>query len=242
MKTIKPYKNKDGNKKEQVAVMFDNIAGKYDFLNHFLSLNIDKLWRKRAMRELRIYSPKQILDIATGTADLAIQAVDYMPDANITGVDISEGMLDVGRKKVAQKKLHQITLAYGDSENLAFPNQHFDAAMVAFGVRNFENLHKGLSEIRRVLKPGSPIMVLEFSYPQAFPLKQFYHFYSLFILPIIGKLFSRDKDAYTYLPESVEAFPHGEKFMNLLENAGFSKQKHISLSFGIASIYLATAK
>jgi demethylmenaquinone methyltransferase/2-methoxy-6-polyprenyl-1,4-benzoquinol methylase len=240
--TVKPYQNEDGNKKEQVAKMFDNIAGKYDFLNHFLSLNIDKIWRRKAIRELAAHNPIKILDIATGTGDLAIQALKKMPNAEITGVDISEGMLELGRKKLEKNNISQITLNYGDSENLNFEDATFDGAMVAFGVRNFENLNKGLSEIARVLKPAQALVVLEFSHPTTFPFKQFYNFYSKYVLPRIGKIFSKDDSAYTYLPESVQAFPSGKKFMKELENAGFVAIKYKSLTLGIASIYVGTKK
>ncbi|MCK5535961.1 MAG: bifunctional demethylmenaquinone methyltransferase/2-methoxy-6-polyprenyl-1,4-benzoquinol methylase UbiE [Bacteroidales bacterium] len=242
MNTVKPYRNEKSNKKEQVAQMFDNIAVKYDFLNHFLSLNIDKIWRKKAIKELSKYQPNKILDIATGTGDLAIQALKKLPTAEIIGVDISNGMLEQGKIKLKKKNINQIKLEYGDSENLDFKTDTFDGAMVAFGVRNFENLNKGLSEIARVLKTGKPLIVLEFSHPQAFPIKQFYNFYSKYILPLIGKIFSKDNSAYTYLPESVKAFPSGKNFMLELEKSGFNSIKLISLSFGIASIYIGTKK
>jgi len=240
MQEVKPYKDKEGNKKEQVAEMFDNISNKYDFLNHFLSLNIDKIWRKKTLKEIAQFKPNLILDIATGTGDLAINALKYMPDAQITGVDISEGMLNVGRDKIKKLNISQISLQKGDAENLPFGDNTFEAAMVAFGVRNFENLQAGLSDILRVLKPGAPIVVLEFSHPKHFPMKQAYNFYSDTILPFFGKIVSKDNSAYTYLPESVRAFPDGANFMQELKNAGFKAQKYKELTMGIASIYVGT--
>ena len=226
-------------KKEQVATMFNNIAPKYDFLNHFLSLGIDILWRKKAIRQLQKQQPKIILDIATGTGDFAIEALALHPE-KVIGIDISEGMLALGKEKMKRKNLsHIIDLQKGDSENLNFENQFFDAAIVAFGVRNFENLEKGLTEINRVIKPNGTFVVLEFSKPKSFPVKQFYQFYSSKVLPTIGKLFSKDKAAYTYLPESVSAFPDGENFVAILKKCGFANAKAISLTFGIATIYVA---
>ncbi len=238
MQTVKPYKNKTNDKKEQVAEMFNNISGKYDFLNHFLSLNIDKIWRKKALKELAKYKPENILDIATGTGDLAINALKIMPKAEITGVDISEGMLEVGRKKLKALSITQIKLEKGDAENLQFEDKSFDGAMVAFGVRNFENLNAGLKDIFRILKPGKALIVLEFSQPEKFPVKQVYSFYSAYILPFLGRLFSKDNSAYKYLPESVQAFPYGEKFMSEMTKAGFLSKEIRVLSFGIASIYI----
>lgn len=236
--TVVPYKDKNASKKEQVAEMFDNISHKYDFLNHFLSAGIDILWRKRAIKLLKPYQPKVILDVATGTADFAIEALALKPE-KIIGIDISEGMLAHGREKLKKRKLdHIITLQSGDSEGLPFMENTFDAVIVAFGVRNFENLEKGLTNINRVLKPGAPIVVLEFSKPKAFPIKQLYNFYSNFALPLVGKLISKDKAAYTYLPESVSAFPEGKDFIKILSLSGFKKCRHIPLTFGISSIYI----
>ncbi len=224
-------------KKQQVRSMFNNIAHRYDFLNHFLSAGIDYSWRRRAIRLLGRSNPRTILDVATGTADLAIEAVKLNPE-RIVGVDIAEDMLAIGREKVAKKKLSShITLESGDSEALRFDDNTFDAAMVAFGVRNFENLEKGLSEMHRVLKPGGMILVLEFSKPVKFPVKQAYSFYFRFILPTLGRIISGDQGAYTYLPESVGEFPAGQEFLDILGKVGFSRRKHISLTFGIASIY-----
>ncbi len=234
---VVPYKNEDDNKKSQVAKMFNNIAGKYDFLNHFLSAGIDIIWRKKAVSLLAPVKPKQVLDIATGTADFAIETLRLNPD-KITGVDISEGMLAVGREKLVKKGLtDKIELLYGDSENLPFEDNSFDAITVAFGVRNFENLEKGLAEMHRVLKPGGMAVVLEFSNPRSFPMKQLYHFYSRNILPLIGKIVSKDNAAYTYLPESVQAFPDGRAFLDIYEKVGFKTTQWHSLTFGISSIY-----
>jgi demethylmenaquinone methyltransferase/2-methoxy-6-polyprenyl-1,4-benzoquinol methylase len=237
--TVVPYKEEKISKKEQVARMFDNISNRYDFLNHFLSLGIDKAWRKKVVRLLKPSAPKVILDVATGTGDLALQALELQPD-KIIGVDISEGMLDVGRKKIAAKGLSEkIELRSGDSENLPFSDNNFDAVTVGFGARNFENLEKGLSEIYRVMKPGATLIILEFSRPTRFPFKQIYNFYFKAILPKIGRLVSRDKAAYTYLPESVEAFPDGDNFMNILITIGFKNTACKPLTFGISSIYTA---
>jgi demethylmenaquinone methyltransferase / 2-methoxy-6-polyprenyl-1,4-benzoquinol methylase len=237
--TVLPYKEERSAKKEQVAKMFDNISGRYDFLNHFLSLGIDKGWRRRAINLLRPIDPKQILDVATGTGDFAIEAMSLSPE-RITGVDISEGMLEIGRKKILKRELgDKIELLKGDSENLPFLENNFDAVTVAFGVRNFENLEKGLQEILRVMRPGAMLVVLEFSKPRRFPFKQLYNFYFKFILPQIGKIVSKDKAAYTYLPESVEAFPDGARFENILTKVGFKNTTCVSLTFGISSIYTA---
>jgi demethylmenaquinone methyltransferase / 2-methoxy-6-polyprenyl-1,4-benzoquinol methylase len=234
---IKPYKDQALGKKAQVAEMFNNISPKYDFLNHLLSLGIDVIWRKKAIRLLKESQPKTILDVATGTADFAIQAVSLSPE-KIVGVDIAEGMLEVGRIKIKQKKLdHLITLETGDSEQLNFQDNNFDAVIVAFGVRNFENLENGLSNMQRVLKKDGTVIILEFSRPTAFPFKQIYYFYFKYVLPIIGRLVSKDTSAYTYLPESVNAFPQGDTFLRILEKAGFKSTQCIPLTFGICSIY-----
>jgi demethylmenaquinone methyltransferase/2-methoxy-6-polyprenyl-1,4-benzoquinol methylase len=236
--TITPYNDNSSTKKEQVADMFNNIAPRYDFLNHFLSFGIDILWRKKAIRLLKNCQPKFILDIATGTGDLAITALTLNPE-KVIGVDVSEGMLSVGKAKIkAQGQEHKIELQYGDAENLPFPDNTFDAIIVAFGVRNFEHLEKGLGEMLRVLKPGGTTVILEFSNPVNFPVKQLYTFYSKKILPVFGKLISKNKRAYTYLPESVKAFPFGADFLSILNNVGFKETKCISLTLGIASIYV----
>lgn len=234
---VVPYKEEKTGKKEQVARMFDNISHRYDFLNHFLSLGIDKGWRKKAIRLLEPLRPAVILDVATGTGDFAIQALMLKPH-KVIGIDISEGMLAVGRKKIADRQLtSQVELFSGDSENIPFADNKFDAVTVAFGVRNFENLQRGLAEIYRVVKPGGMVVVLEFSRPRTFPFRQVYNFYFKFILPKIGRFISSDKAAYTYLPESVEAFPDGEDFLQCLSTVGFKNTKCRALTFGISSIY-----
>ncbi|HNP18237.1 MAG TPA: bifunctional demethylmenaquinone methyltransferase/2-methoxy-6-polyprenyl-1,4-benzoquinol methylase UbiE [Fulvivirga sp.] len=236
--TVLPYKENKSGKKQQVAEMFNNISKKYDFLNHFLSLGIDILWRKQAIGMLKKDKPKYILDIATGTGDFAIEALSLKPE-KIIGVDISEGMLSVGREKMKRKGLDKIIdLQLGDSEKLLFDDNTFDSVIVSFGVRNFENLEKGIMDMNRVLKPGGKAVILEFSKPTKFPFKQIYNFYFRAILPKIGKLVSKDNAAYTYLPESVEAFPDGEKFLEVLKNAGFKNTKCRSLTFGVSSIYV----
>jgi len=217
--------------------MFNSISGKYDFLNHFLSLGIDILWRKQAVRLLKKHQPKLILDIATGTGDFAIEALSLHPE-KIIGVDISEGMLSVGREKLTKKNLtNKIELLSGDSEILPFEDNFFDAVIVSFGVRNFENLEKGLSDMLRVLKPGGKVVILEFSKPKSFPFKQIYQFYFQWILPKIGKLISKNHAAYTYLPDSVKAFPDGDDFLNILNKIGFQKNQCTPLTLGISSIY-----
>lgn len=234
---VVPYKDKESSKKQQVADMFDNISHKYDFLNHFLSLGIDIRWRRKAVKLLKELQPKTILDIATGTGDFAIEALSLNPDA-IIGVDISEGMLKVGRQKLKKRKLDdRISLQSGDSENLPFDDNKFDAIIVAFGVRNFENLEKGLSEMLRVLRPGGKVVVLEFSKPKSFPFKQLYNFYFKNILPTVGKTISKDNAAYTYLPESVKSFPDGKYFTGILDKIGFKNTECKPLTFGISSIY-----
>lgn len=238
--TVVPYKAEQTGKKEQVAKMFNSISGNYDFLNHFLSLGIDITWRKKAVKMLLEINPKLILDVATGTGDFAIETLNLNPD-KVIGIDISEGMLEVGRKKMKERKLdHKIELLLGDSENLPFEENKFDALVVGFGVRNFENLEKGLSEMLRVVKPGGKIIILEFSRPKSFPFKQFYNFYFKFILPKIGKWVSKDKSAYTYLPESVQAFPDGDQFTQLLSRLGYKNTACKPLTFGISSLYIGT--
>jgi demethylmenaquinone methyltransferase/2-methoxy-6-polyprenyl-1,4-benzoquinol methylase len=228
----------DNEKREAVESMFDSIAWRYDFLNHFLSFGTDRLWRKKAIRIIgKTIKPALILDVATGTGDLAIAALKLCPE-KITGIDISEKMLAIGRDKIAARGLSgRIELQKGDSEKISFPDNYFDASMAAFGVRNFSDPLAGLREMHRVTKPEGMIMILEFSKPSAFPFRQVYNFYFLNILPFFGRLFSRDKDAYTYLPESVMKFPDNEKFLALLENAGFVSVAQKKLSGGIASIY-----
>lgn len=235
MAEVKPY-SAEGSKKEQVAEMFNNISKRYDFLNHLLSMGIDKGWRKKVVKIVKQNNPKKILDVATGTADLAL-ALGKGIEAEIIGLDISPGMLKVGNQKVAASAAKNISLVLGDGENLPFEDNTFDAITVAFGVRNFENLQKGLADIYRVLKPGGTFVVLEFSQPEKAPFKQFYNFYFKNILPNIGKLVSKDSRAYTYLPESVQAFPYGQQFIAELNKVGFAHGKAQPVTFGIATIY-----
>ncbi|MBY0434242.1 MAG: bifunctional demethylmenaquinone methyltransferase/2-methoxy-6-polyprenyl-1,4-benzoquinol methylase UbiE [Cyclobacteriaceae bacterium] len=220
--------------------MFDSISGRYDLLNHTLSLGIDIRWRKKAIALLRDLQPKRILDVATGTGDFAIEALALKPE-KIVGVDISEGMLDVGRAKIRNRKIdHIIEMQSGDSENLPFQDNFFDAVIVAFGVRNFEDLEKGLAEMLRVVRPGGRVVILEFSHPSKFPMKQLYNVYFTTILPWIGRRISRDQAAYRYLPESVKAFPYGEDFTKILSNLGYKNPQCNPLTFGISSIYWGT--
>jgi len=237
MAEVKPYST-EGSKKEQVAEMFDNISKRYDLLNHVLSLNIDKGWRKKVVAMVKADDPQRVLDVATGTADLAI-ALGKAMQAEVKGLDISAGMLEVGREKVAKANLTSVELILGDGENLPFADNHFDAITVAFGVRNFENLEKGLKDIHRTLKHGGQLVVLEFSQPQKAPFKQLYNFYFKNILPNIGKLVSKDSRAYTYLPESVAAFPFGDKFIEILKSCGYTQANAQTVTFGIATIYSA---
>ncbi|MCX6311726.1 MAG: bifunctional demethylmenaquinone methyltransferase/2-methoxy-6-polyprenyl-1,4-benzoquinol methylase UbiE [Bacteroidetes bacterium] len=235
--TVTPYQSSDG-KKEQVAEMFYNIAPKYDFLNQLLSLGIHKGWRKKSVKLLIPFDPKFLLDVATGTGDFAIEANKRLNPTKIIGVDISEGMMKFGREKLKKLKLDsKIELKLGDSENLPFSDNSFDAITVGFGVRNFETLEKGMAGMFRVLKPGGIVVILEFSRPRKFPIKQFYNFYFNHVTPFIGKLFSKDNRAYTYLPESVNAFPDGDTFLAIMKKTGFSDPTWQPLSFGIASIY-----
>ncbi|MBT3611448.1 MAG: bifunctional demethylmenaquinone methyltransferase/2-methoxy-6-polyprenyl-1,4-benzoquinol methylase UbiE [Flavobacteriales bacterium] len=237
MAKITPYNNTE-TKKKQVIKMFDNIANSYDFLNHTLSLGMDNIWRKIAIKKLN-NRPATILDIATGTGDFAISASKYT-NANITGIDISQGMLDVGIEKITKIGLtDRIQLQLADSENLPFQDNSYDAITAGFGVRNFEDLNKGLSEMYRALKSGGEVVILEPSEPIHFPLKQFYNLYFHHILPFIGGIISKDKNAYTYLPDSVSFFPSGNSFLTELNKVGFKECKHIPLSFGIVSLYIA---
>jgi len=237
---VLPDAHSDLNKKAQVADMFDRIAGKYDFLNHFLSMGIDKGWRRKAIKEIARIQPQKILDVATGTGDLAIAALQTKPQ-QIIGIDISEGMLEIGKKKIEALHASQIIqLEKGDSEALSFETGSFDAITCAYGVRNFENLEKGLTEMCRVMKPGGRLAILEFSHPKTFPVKQLYEFYFRFILPALGKIVSKHNSAYTYLPESVKAFPDGRQFCEILKQCGFTNPKAQPLTFGITSLYTAT--
>ncbi|MGY3054819.1 demethylmenaquinone methyltransferase/2-methoxy-6-polyprenyl-1,4-benzoquinol methylase [Pedobacter sp. UYEF25] len=236
---ITPYQLNDTTKKDQVATMFNNISGTYDFLNHFLSLGIDILWRKKAIKELVSIQPRVMLDVATGTGDFAFEAIKKLNPEKVVGVDISEGMLNVAREKISQRNLQTVfSVQLGDSEGLQFEDNTFDAITVAFGVRNFENLDKGLADMYRVLKPDGKIVILEFSKPKAFPVKQAYQFYFKQVTPFFGKVFSKDKRAYEYLPESVAAFPDGNEFLNMLKEVGFKATKQQELTFGISSIYV----
>lgn len=237
--TVKPY-NIEKSKKAEVRNMFNNISGRYDFLNRVLSLRIDKLWRKKIIKEVTKHPHTNILDVATGTADLAIECAYIDGAKSITGIDISDKMIEVGKEKIKAKELSSyINLKVDDAEDLSFSNHSFDIVTVAFGVRNFEDLDKGLREIKRVLKPGGMLAVLEFSKPTTFPIKQLYLFYFKNILPLIGRLLSKDKRAYSYLFESVDAFPYGKDFTDILERNGFKNTKCRPLSLGIASMYLA---
>jgi demethylmenaquinone methyltransferase/2-methoxy-6-polyprenyl-1,4-benzoquinol methylase len=239
-KNVKPYKDSSAGKKEQVATMFDNISKEYDGLNRVISFGIDVSWRKKVTKIVSRNHPKKILDIATGTGDLALMMSKLNPD-KIVGLDISPGMLEVGKQKIAKANLSDtIEMVVGDSENMPFEDNTFDAITVSFGVRNFANLDKGLKEIRRVLKPNGTFVVLETSNPTKFPFKQGYKFYTSFILPIIGKIFSRDKVAYSYLSESANSFPFGEVFDNILQKNGFINTEYKPVTFGVATIYSAT--
>jgi demethylmenaquinone methyltransferase/2-methoxy-6-polyprenyl-1,4-benzoquinol methylase len=229
---------KEQGKKEQVRKMFNSIAGKYDFLNHFLSLGIDHYWRMVLVNMLKKREPKQVLDIATGTGDLAISIAKRISEAKIIGADISEKMLEIGMKKVKKKKLEErIQIELGDSEELKYNDGFFDAVTVAFGVRNYEDLDLGLKEMYRVTKDKGSVYILEFSKPTAFPVKQIYNFYFNSILPMLGKGVSKDQSAYTYLPESVKKFPDGQNFLNHLSAAGYQDVQQKRMSLGIVSIY-----
>lgn len=235
---ITPYRSETATKKEQVATMFNNISRTYDFLNHFMSMGIDIIWRKKAIRELVAVKPEIMLDVATGTGDFAFEAINILKPATIIGVDISEGMLEIARKKIRERNLgHVFSVQTGDSERLHFKDDYFDAITVAFGVRNYEHLEKGLADMYRVLKPGGKIVILEFSKPRRFPVKQGYNFYFKYVTPFLGKLFSKDNRAYTYLPESVAAFPDGSDFTGLMDKVGFKNTMDRRLTFGISAIY-----
>jgi demethylmenaquinone methyltransferase/2-methoxy-6-polyprenyl-1,4-benzoquinol methylase len=241
-KNVTPYKDSELGKKEQVAQMFDTISGNYDGLNRVISFGIDVKWRKKVLKLVADTQPDTILDIATGTGDLAL----LMTQTNATkiiGLDISAGMLSVGRKKIAERKLDsKIEMVLADSENIPYKDASFDAITVAFGVRNFETLDKGLSEILRVLKPGGIFVILETSVPEKFPFKQGYSFYSKYILPLIGKMFSKDDSAYQYLSDSASVFPYGEVLNNILRKIGFVNVKALPQTFGVATIYSASKK
>ena len=237
---IKPY-NGDEKKSVQVEKMFDNIAPAYDRLNHALSWNIDKSWRRKAINRLKPFRPQRIMDVATGTGDFAIQACRMLQPAELIGTDISEGMMNVGREKVKAAGLeHRISFAKEDCTALSFSDERFDAITVAFGVRNFEDLDKGLREMHRVLAKNGKLVILELSEPEWFPMKQLYAIYSKIVIPTLGKLLSKDRGAYTYLPRSVKAFPQGEVMTDIIRKAGFSQVSFKRLTLGICTLYLAT--
>ena len=238
--TIKPY-NQDATKTQQVEAMFDNIASTYDTLNHRLSWNIDRYWRKKAIKRLAAHAPKKILDIATGTGDFALQACQQLPEVQITAVDISEGMMQVGRQKVKEKGLQQhIQFEREDCTALSYPDNTFDAITTAFGIRNFASLDKGLEEMCRVLRPGGQLCILELTQPMSFPMRQLFHIYSHTVLPLYGRLISKDTEAYSYLTKTIEAFPQGERMMNILRQAGFREAEFQRLTLGICTLYFAT--
>jgi len=237
---VTPYSNSSETKKKQIEQMFDSISGRYDFLNRSLSLGIDVYWRRKLVKQLQKEKPAHIIDIATGTADVALSLIKLNPKS-IIGVDISEGMLGIGRNKIQKKGLDStIQLAWGDSENLKFEDNRFDAATVAFGVRNFENLEKGLSEIHRVLKPGGKLVILEFSRPRNFPIRQLYDFYFKYFCPWWGKLVSKDASAYRYLYDSALVFPEGNSFLEISGSCGFNNLTSERVTFGIVSLYTGT--
>ena len=236
--SVMPEEGSHLSKKEQVAGMFDSIAYRYDFLNRFLSAGIDIIWRKNALKELKKLDPKKILDVATGTADVAIMATNILHPEKIIGIDISDGMLDFGRKKIEKLNLGKvIELVNGDSETINFADNSFDAVTVAFGVRNFQNLEKGLGEIKRVLRPGGKLVVLEFSKPKTVGIKQLYNVYMKVVAPGMGKLFSKNRNAYKYLDESIKKFPEGKNFTTILDNLGYRNTYCKPQSLGICSIY-----
>lgn len=241
-KNITPYKDSSLGKKEQVTQMFDNISGNYDDLNRVISLGIDVKWRKKVVAIVADKKPETILDIATGTGDLAI-LMTQTSAKKIIGLDLSSGMLEIGKKKIATQNLSdKIEMVVGDSENIPFPDNYFDAITVSFGIRNFETLEKGLAEIYRVLKPNGTFVILETSVPTKFPFKQGYSFYTKIILPLIGKIFSKDKNAYSYLSTSAANFPFGEKLNNILRKVSFTDCVALPQTFGVATIYTATKK
>lgn len=236
--TIVPFKESGKSKKKQVEEMFDKIAFRYDFLNHFLSAGVDVGWRKKAIRELVSLKPKKVLDVATGTGDVAILTYKILKPEEIIGIDISEGMLSIGKKKIETLGLQKhIELLKGDSETIIFEDNSFDAVTVAFGVRNFENLEKGLNEIKRILRPNGKLVILEFTNPTLPIIKDLYNFYSNIIIPAIGKLVSRNRNAYQYLNDSVQKFPEKEVFKNILKKIGYKNATCKTLSLGICSIY-----
>ena len=238
--TIIPYGAKT-DKTQQVEQMFDNIASTYDTLNHRLSWNIDRYWRRKAIRKLQPFAPKEVLDIATGTGDFAIQTCRFLPSVSIKGVDISEGMMAVGRKKVELMELQErISFERQDCTALTFDDNSYDAVIAAFGIRNFADLDKGLREMCRVLRPGGHLCILELTQPVAFPVRQLFQLYSHTVLPLYGRLISKDPEAYTYLTKTIEAFPQGERMVEILQQAGFRQAQFQRLTFGICTLYFAT--
>ena len=236
--TITPYTQ--GSKAQQVEQMFDNIAPTYDTLNHRLSWNIDKGWRRKAIAQLKPFAPKQLLDVATGTGDFAIQACQMLDDVQITGIDISEGMMEVGRRKVSQMGLSErIRFEREDCTRLSYPDSTFDAVTAAFGIRNFDNLDQGLAEMCRVLRKGGVLSIVELTSPVSFPMRQLFHIYAHTVLPVYGRLISRDNSAYSYLTKTIEAFPQGERMVGILLKAGFSEASFRRLTFGICTMYFA---
>lgn len=237
---VRPQGYGDGSKREQVEQMFNHIAPTYDRLNHTMSMGIDRRWRKKAIKALRSYAPQQLLDVATGTGDFAILACSLLHPAQLTGIDISEGMMEVGREKVKAAGLEQvIRFEKQDCTQLTLADESFDAVTVAFGIRNFEHLDRGLSEMCRVLRRGGHLVILELSAPEQFPMKQLYRLYSSVVIPLIGRLISRDRSAYTYLPESIQAFPQGEVMQEVIRKAGFTKVTFQRLTFGVCTLYIA---
>lgn len=239
---ILPYNNEE-HKATQVKRMFDSIAGTYDQLNHTLSFGIDRMWRKKGIAYLRPFAPKSILDIATGTGDLAISMQRNLNADRIIGADISEGMMDVGRQKVAEAGLSEhISFEYQDCTALTYAEDSFDAVTAAFGVRNFEDIEQGIREMYRVLRPNGHVMILELSTPEHFPMKQLYSIYSKWVIPTIGRLFSKEQSAYSYLPASIKVVPQGKVMTDLLSRVGFSEVQARTLTFGICSLYTGTKK
>ncbi len=236
--TVTPYRHSDKEKKQQVAEMFDDVASKYDFLNRFLSMGIDQGWRRKAIRRLKLIKPQSILDVATGTGDFAIMTYKMLTPQKITGIDISKGMLEVGREKVAKEKLSAyIQLMEGDSENLPFSDNSFDAVTVSFGVRNFQNLEKGIAEMYRILKPGGKLVILEFSRPKNPIFKLLYKIYMQVVTPNVGKMISKSKTAYQYLNDSIMVFPERKDFVTVMDSVGFTGTSYEALTMGICCIY-----
>ena len=236
---VKPYSN-EGKKKEQVEAMFDNIANEYDRFNYLASFNIDRIWRKRAISSLKPFAPRNVLDIATGTGDLALLIEKVLKPESIIGCDISEGMMQVAREKCHRRGITNIRFEKEDCTALSYPDDSFDALTSSFGVRNFQELEKALGEMYRVLRPGGHLVILELSSPTKFPMKQLFPVYAKYVMPTLGRLFSKDAKAYRYLPESIAAFPQGEVMQGILEKVGFSKVEFRRYTGGICTFYLAT--